>query len=115
MESVTHADQVNTVPTDVNASIHVVAEPSRQRYELFDGDKMIGMSVYGLPDDLHVDFVHTEVDPDYGGRGLGGVLIEFAINDVKAQGKRVIAHCPYVRNWLGKHPEFDALVDPATE
>ena len=111
MESVTHADQVKTVPASSGEAIHVVAEPSRQRYELFDGDTMIGMTVYGLPDGGHIDFVHTEVDPEYGGRGLGGVLAEFAIKDVQAQQKRVIPHCPYVRGWLRKHPEFDAIVD----
>lgn len=111
MESVTHAHQVKTVPAQASAGIHVVAEPSRQRYELFDGETMIGMTVYGRPDDRHVDFVHTEVDPDYGGRGLAGVLADFAIKDVQSQGKRVIPHCPYVRAWLRKHPEFDAIVD----
>ena len=111
MESVTQADQVKTVSVDTTENIRVVAEPSRQRYELFHGDTMIGMTVYGLPDSGHIDFVHTEVDPDYSGRGLAGVLAEFAIKDVQAQGKRVIPHCPYVRGWLRKHSEYDAIVD----
>lgn len=115
MESVTHADQTSTVLAPASEEIHVVAEPSRQRYELFDGDTMIGMTVYGLPDDTHVDFVHTEVAPEYGGRGLGGVLVEFAMKDVQAQGKRVIPHCPYVRGWLRKNTAYDAIVDFPTE
>lgn len=111
MESVTHADQVKTMSQQTTDRIHVVPAPSRQRYELFDGDTVIGMTVYGLPDTGHVDFVHTEVDPDYSGRGLAGVLTEAAVKDVQSQGKRVIPHCPYVRNWLRKHAEFNAIVD----
>ena len=111
MESVTQADQGETSAVDTVENIRVVAEPSRQRYELFDGDTMIGMTVYGLPDTDHVDFVHTEVDPEYGGRGLAGMLAEFAIKDVQGRGKRIVPHCPYVRGWLRKHPEFDAIVD----
>lgn len=115
MESVTHADQISTVHSSSTEGIHVVAAPTRQRYELFDGDEMIGMTVYGLPDDTHVDFVHTEVDPEYGGQGLGGVLVEFAIKDVREQEKRVTPHCPYVRGWLRKHPDYDAIVDLPAE
>lgn len=97
------------------SAVHVEAAPSRQRYELFDGDTLIGMTVYGLPDDRHLDFVHTEVDPEYGGRGLAGLLVEFAVADVRAQGKRIIAHCPYIRSWLSKHPEFDDIVELHSE
>lgn len=111
MESVTHGDQVKTATAQAANQIHVDAAPSRQRYELFDGDTMIGMTVYGLPDSGHVDFVHTEVDPEYSGRGLAGVLAEFAIKDVQSQDKRIIPHCPYMRGWLRKHPEFDTIVD----
>lgn len=111
MEDVTSIDQASAPATRTATEVRVIAEPSRQRYELFDGETMIGMMVYGLPDDVHVDVVHTEVDPAYGGQGLGGVLAEFAVKDVQAQGKRVVPHCPYMRGWLAKHSEFDAIVD----
>lgn len=108
---VTSTDQASAPATRTATDVRVTAEPSRQRYELFDGDTMIGMLVYGLPDEVHVDIVHTEVDPEYGGQGLAGLLTEFAVKDIQVQGKRVVPHCPYVRNWLAKRPEFEAIVD----
>jgi len=94
-------------------AIRYVHAPERHRYEIRDGDTLAGFAQYRLPDDVHVDFVHTEVDEAYGGRGLAGELVAMALADVRAQGKRIIAHCPYVAKWLTKHPEYDDINDPA--
>ncbi|MFC7505343.1 GNAT family N-acetyltransferase [Nocardioides sp. CPCC 206347] len=97
-----------------NSTITYVHVPDLRRYEIRDVDVLAGFTQYRLPDDVHVDFVHTEVDDAYGGRGLAGGLVEFALADVRAQGKRIIAHCPYVARWLTKHPEYDDITDPVT-
>lgn len=96
-------------------AISYVHAPDLNRYEIRDGDKddaVIGFTQYRLPDDVHVDFVHTEVDPSYAGQGLAGHLVTFALADVREQGKRIIAHCPYVAGWIAKHPEYDDINDP---
>jgi len=97
--------------TEAASSISYVHNPERSRYEIHDGDTLAGFTEYVLPDDDHVDFVHTEVDDAYGGQGLAGGVVEFALADVRAQGKRIIAHCPYVVKWLSKHPEYDDITD----
>ena len=99
--------------TDAPSNISYVHVPDLTRYEIRDGDVLAGFAEYVLPDDVHVDFVHTEVDEAYGGQGLAGGVVEFALADVRAQGKRIIAHCPYVAKWLTKHPEYDDITDPA--
>lgn len=92
--------------------IDYVHAPDQQRYEIRDDDEVIGLAQYRLPDDVHVDFVHTEVDDAYGGQGLASKLVAFALADVEAQGKRIIPHCPYVAAWLKKHPgKYDDLID----
>ncbi|GAB4006266.1 GNAT family N-acetyltransferase [Nocardioides ultimimeridianus] len=92
--------------------IDYVHAPEQHRYEIRDDDEVIGLAQYRLPDDVHVDFVHTEVDDAYGGQGLASKLVAFALADVEAQGKRIIPHCPYVAAWLTKHPgRYDDLVD----
>lgn len=78
---------------------------AEHRYEARDGETVAGMAVYRLPDDEHVDFVHTEVPEAYSGQGLAAKLVEFALADVKAKGKRIVPHCPYVAKWLKKHGE----------
>ncbi|GAB3709546.1 GNAT family N-acetyltransferase [Corynebacterium nasicanis] len=45
-------------------------------------------------------FFHTEVAPEFGGRGLGGELVSGAL---EATDLPVVAICPYVRSWLEKN------------
>lgn len=99
--------------------IDYVHEPDQHRYEIRDlgaddggTDALAGFAEYRLPDDVHVDFVHTEVDDAYAGQGLASHVVAFALADVRAQGKRIIPHCPYVASWINKHPgEYDDITD----
>jgi hypothetical protein len=93
--------------------IDFVHAPDHHRFEIHDDGRLIGLTQYVRPDDVHVDFVHTEVDDAYGGQGLASRLVAFALADVRSSGKRIIAHCPYVASWLTKHPEYDDITDPA--
>jgi predicted GNAT family acetyltransferase len=94
------------------SQISVTIDPEKSRYELHDGEVVPGFAEYRLPDDEHVDFVHTEVSEEYAGQGLAGKLIEFALADVRAQSKRIIPHCPFVAAWLRKHPGlYDDITD----
>jgi predicted GNAT family acetyltransferase len=109
-------DEVNQAVTTEGASgaedsITVTEAAERHRYELRDGEDVIGVLSYRLPDDQHVDLVHTEVDEAYGGRGLAGRLVAYAIADISAKAKRVIPHCPYVQSWLKKHPGYADITD----
>ena len=98
------------------SQISVAVNPEKSRYELRDGEVVPGFAEYKLPDDEHVDFVHTEVSSDYAGQGLAGKLIEFALADVRAQSKRIVPHCPFVAAWLRKHPGlYDDITDWPTD
>jgi len=59
-------------------------------------------------------FYHTEVDERFGGRGLATILVEQALEATRADGKRVVATCSMVADFLKKHPEFSDIADPAT-
>jgi predicted GNAT family acetyltransferase len=83
----------------------------KHRYELRDGENRIGVMTYRLPDDQHVDVLHTEVDDAYEGQGLASRLVAYAVADISAQGKRLIPHCPYVQAWLKKHPGYGDITD----
>ncbi|MCZ4501078.1 MAG: N-acetyltransferase [Marmoricola sp.] len=80
------------------------------RYELVDDDTVVGASVYRDAGPRRV-FIHTEIDADYAGRGLASALVKFALDDVRAQGRRVVAVCPMVAAYVKKHPEYNDLVD----
>lgn len=97
--------------SDTTDPIRLQHNESRNRYEVLDGDEVAGFTVYRLPDDQHVDFVHTEVDDAHGGQGLASRLVAYALADVRDSGKRIIPHCPYVASWLERHEGFEAVTD----
>jgi uncharacterized protein len=57
-----------------------------------------------------VTFVHTEVPTELGGRGVGSRLVQGALDQVRADGQKVIAECPFVKAWIGKHPAYQDLL-----
>lgn len=90
------------------SSITVRHAPDAHRYEALDGDTVIGESRYvpfAAPSGPQRIFFHTEVDERYAGRGLGARLVTFALADTIAAGSAVVPVCPYVRAFLGRHPE----------
>lgn len=91
--------------------IHILHVPEKHRYEIRDGDQVAGLTQYRLPDDGHVDFIHTETSSDYEGQGMAARVVEFALDDVRAQNKRIIPHCPYVAGFIRKHPEYEDITD----
>jgi len=57
-----------------------------------------------------VDLLHVEVPEEYQGQGLAGKLASTALNWAREKGLKVIPSCPYVKGYLGKHPELADLV-----
>ena len=83
--------------------------PEANRYEIRDGDRLLGHADYERRGDTLV-FTHTEVDPDAGQSGLGSALVRGALDDVRAQGGSVVPVCSFVRTWIAKHEEYADLV-----
>lgn len=55
-------------------------------------------------------FTHTEVLPQFEGKGLASKLIAFALDDVRRRGLLAIPVCPFVAAYIRKHPEYLDLV-----
>ena len=82
--------------------------PAQHRYELaVDGH--VAASYYEIADGV-ITFVHTEVPPELGGKGIGSKLIKGALDQVRAGGLKVIAQCPFVKAYIEKHPEYADLL-----
>ena len=93
--------------------ITVANAPERLRYELRLGEDVIGFTTYRLVG-RRVVFIHTEVNEEYSGRGLAERLAKFALDDVRAAGKRIVPVCPYIAAYLRRHHEYDDIVDAPT-
>jgi predicted GNAT family acetyltransferase len=89
--------------------VRVSDNPAELRYELLVDGEPAGLIRYRrLPDALAL--VHTEVEPRFEGRGLGARLVSGALADIRERGLRVVPICPYVREYLERHPEDRDLI-----
>jgi len=92
------------------ADIEVVNNRERRRYEAIVEGVVAGISAYQLTDELIV-FTHTEVGEEYEGEGVGGALVQGALDDVRLEGAhRVLPLCPFVKAWIGRHRDYQDLV-----
>jgi predicted GNAT family acetyltransferase len=86
----------------------VVNNLGDHRYEVVV-DGHLAAAYYKL-DGKVITFVHTEVPPELGGRGVGSKLVQGALDEVRESGLKVIAECPFVKAWIGKHAEYKDLL-----
>jgi uncharacterized protein len=84
--------------------------PGADRYEIREGDRVLGLAAYERQGD-QVVFTHTEVDPDQEGDGVGSTLARGALDDVRSRGLRVVPRCSFIRGWIERHPDYADLVD----
>ena len=49
--------------------------------------------------------VHTEVPAALEGHGLGGRLVQAAIDRAARTGETLVPWCPFARRWMREHPE----------
>lgn len=54
--------------------------------------------------------IHTGVPEALGGHGIGGRLVEAAIDRARLQGLTIVPLCPFARSWLEQHPDATADV-----
>ncbi|MEU9543506.1 MULTISPECIES: GNAT family N-acetyltransferase [Streptomyces] len=86
---------------------------AKHRYEILVVGETAGLTAYRDRDDQRV-FYHTEIGDAFAGQGLASLLVQQALTDTRAAGKRIVPVCPYVAKFLKKHDEFADLADPVT-
>ena len=83
---------------------------AERRYEARIDGALAGFAEYQLTDELIV-FTHTEVEPAFEGKGVGRALARYALDDVRTTGTRkVLPLCPFIKGWIGNHPDYVDLV-----
>ena len=91
--------------------ITVVDVPERGRFEIRDGDRVVGLAAYHVEGDV-MTLPHTEVDPSMSGRGLGTQLVGGVLTAARERGLHVLPYCSFVRKYLLDHPgELDLVTE----
>lgn len=88
----------------------IINNAALRRYELPIADGAVAVAYYAL-EDGRVVLRHTEVPSEYGGQGIGKRLADAVFETLRAEGKRVIAKCPFMASYAARNPQFAALLD----
>ncbi|MBY8860276.1 N-acetyltransferase [Nocardia sp. CA2R105] len=91
----------------------VTRNDSLHRYEILVDGELAGFTEFKDRDRQRI-FYHTEVFPQFGGRGLSTTLVSAALDDVRAGELRAVPVCPVVAAFLDKHPEYADIADKVT-
>ena len=91
--------------------IQVSDNAQAQRFELHQDGQVAGYAEY-RPAGPDLMFTHTEVMEGHEGQGLGSILVEQALKEVRARGQHVVPMCPFVATFIREHPEYVDLVQP---
>jgi uncharacterized protein len=92
--------------------VSVTDAPERHRFEAWADGRLAGFAEYIRRDGLIV-FTHTQVDPEFEGHGVGGALAHAALDDSAAHKLRVRAQCPFIADWIERHPGYERLLEAA--
>jgi uncharacterized protein len=83
--------------------------PERDRFEIEVDGAVVGFVQYRRRPGA-LAFMHTEIDPDHEGAGLGGDLVAAALDEARREGLQVLPFCPFVRSYIEHHAEYLDLV-----
>ena len=91
-------------------TIRVDRQDAEHRYRIRVGEVTAGFTEF-RQDGTRLRFVHTLIDPAFGGRGLATTLVAAAMTDVAARGEEVVPLCPFVAKYLRSHEVPGLVVD----
>ena len=89
-------------PLDIN----VANDPGAHRYVITVDGVQAGYALYRDESGRRV-FLHTQVDGDWSGHGVGSTLARYALDDTRAAGLAVV---PVMRAYIERHGEYRDLV-----
>ena len=99
------ADRCTAMTEDSAAVRH---NPALSRFELDTEAGLAVLDYRATPGVL--TFFYTEVPRPLRERGIGSRLIHDALEQVRAEGLKVVPRCGFVRHFIDTHPEFQDLL-----
>ena len=89
-------------------SAAVVHNAANQRFEM-DVDGQLSVLEYTFKNH-RLFLTHTEVPPALQNEGLGAKLAHAALEYARKNELNVVAICPFVKEYVGSHPEYQSFV-----
>ena len=96
----------------LNGDLAIIDNVEERRYEARLDGTLAGWVDYGRVQTRLVA-LHTEVLPEFGGRGIASALVRRVLDDARAAGGTVTPRCPLFASHFQRHPEDrDLLAAP---
>jgi predicted GNAT family acetyltransferase len=89
-------------------SEEIIDNRARHRYELAVDGHIAHVDYARAPGTI--TFIHTIVPDELGGRGIAAKLARHVLDEARRAGEKVIPQCPFIAAYIGKHPEYQDLV-----
>lgn len=91
--------------TDEHADVEIRHNSDQHRFEAPGG----AFLEYRLRDNRFY-LTHTEVPPQFAGKGIGTALVKYALDFARREKLQVYPSCPFVAAYIKRHPEYADLV-----
>jgi len=95
------------------ADIAFVDNTEAHRFEASVKGQLAAYAEYTLPKDA-IMFTHTEVMPEFEGKGIGSAIARHVLDAARARQLQVIPVCQFIAGYIRKHPEYVDIVQPAS-
>ncbi len=91
-------------------NLKVTHDEANQQFEIALDDKK-ALIQYKKQGDDTLNLFHTEVPKEFEGKGVGSRLVKQTLDQIKAEGKKIVPSCPFVAIYVKRHPEYQTMVE----
>ena len=85
-------------------SISILKNDELNRFEIYSDGALAGFAEFKIENQI-IFYTHTEIDPKFGGQGLGSQLIKEALDEALEQNLEVAPYCSFVSVYIKKNSE----------
>jgi predicted GNAT family acetyltransferase len=85
-------------------SISILKNDELNRFEIYSDGELTGFAEFKVSNQM-ISYTHTEIDPRFGGQGLGSQLIKEALDEALEQTLEVAPYCSFVSAYIKKSGE----------
>ena len=85
-------------------SISLLKNEELNRFEIYSDGELAGFADFKIENQM-ISYTHKEIDPRFGGKGLGSKLIKEALDEALEQNLEVAPYCSFVSAYIRKNSE----------
>ena len=85
-------------------TISIVKNEELNRFEIYSDGELAGFAEFKVANQK-ISYTHTEIDPRFGGQGMGSKLMKEVLDEALEQNLEVAPYCSFVSAYIKKNSE----------